>query len=97
MYDDAVPTGEDVPSLGFEIGSQEVTSAQSNDYIAAVDTASDRVISGTAATSVLGVPLNYAIVGSEDNVTPDGLAGIQAAIDTLRDPLTQRIAGATAR
>jgi hypothetical protein len=40
------PHGEDVFSPPFEIGSQEVTSAQSNDYIAAVDAASDRVISG---------------------------------------------------
>ena len=34
-YLDTVPTGNDVASIGFEIGSQEVTSAQSNDYIAA--------------------------------------------------------------
>jgi len=66
-----VPTGEQV--LGFPIGSQEVTSAESNEYLEAVDTASDRVVSGVAATSVLGVPLDYAIVGSQDNVTAAGL------------------------
>ncbi len=88
VYDTTIPTGEDVFSPPFEIGSQEVTSAQSNDYIAAVDAASDRVISGTAATSVLGVPLNYAIVGEPQNVTTAGLAAIQGAIDTLRDPQT---------
>ena len=88
VYDTTIPTGEDVFSPPFEIGSQEVTSAQSNHYIAAVDAASDRVISGTAATSVLGVPLNYAIVGEPQNVTTAGLAAIQGAIDTLRDPHT---------
>jgi hypothetical protein len=72
-YLDTVPTGEDVASIGFEIGSQEVTSAQSNDYIAAVDGASDRVVSGTAATSVEGRDLDYAIVGDPANVTPTGL------------------------
>ena len=87
-YLDTVPTGEDVASIGFEIGSQEVTSAQSNDYIAAVDGASDRVVSGTAATSVEGRDLDYAIVGDPANVTPSGLAAIQDAIGELRDPLT---------
>jgi len=81
-----VPTGEQV--LGFPIGSQEVTSAESNEYLEAVDAASDRVVSGVAATSVLGVPLDYAIVGSEDNVTAAGLDAIQDAIGTLRDPQT---------
>jgi Zinc carboxypeptidase len=85
---DVVPTGEEVPELGFPIGSQEVTSAQSNAYIAAVDAASDRVVSGVAATSVLGVPLGYAIVGWPENVDASGLAAIQQAIGELRDPAT---------
>ena len=81
-----VPTGEQV--LGFPIGSHEVTSAESNEYLEAVDAASDRVVSGVAATSVLGVPLDYAIVGSQDNVSAAGLDAIQDAISTLRDPQT---------
>ena len=88
---DVVPTGEEVPELGFPIGSQEVTSAQSNAYIDAVDAASDRVVSGTAATSVLGVPMDYAIVGRPANVTPEGIAEIQNAIDELRDPTTSSV------
>jgi hypothetical protein len=88
VYDPAIPTGEDVFVPPFAIGSQEVTSDQANDYIAAVDAASDRVISGTAATTVLGKDLNYAIVGEPDNVIETGLAGIQDAIETLRDPQT---------
>jgi Zinc carboxypeptidase len=86
-YLDSVPTGEDVPALGFPIGSQEVTSAQSNAYIAAVDAASDRVVSGTAATSVEGRDLEYAIVGDPAHVTQSGLTAIQDAIGELRDPL----------
>jgi hypothetical protein len=39
-----VPTGHDV--LGFDLGSQEVTAAESDAYVAAVDAASPRVVSG---------------------------------------------------
>src|SRR5262245_58347495 len=88
VYDQSVPTGEQVPSLGFEIGSQEVTCDQASDYMAAVDTASDKVIVRTAAHSVLGKDLNYAIVGEPQNVTDSGLADIQTAIESLRDPQT---------
>ena len=86
VYDPAIPTGEDVFTPPFEIGTQEVTSSQANDYISAVDTASDRVTSGTVATTVMGKSLNYAIVGTENNLA--NLPAIQSAIDTLRDPLT---------
>ena len=88
VYDPAIPTGSDVFVPPFEIGSQEVTSQQANDYMAAVDAASDKVITGTAAHTVEGRDLNYAIVGEPQNVTDAGLASIQGAIDTLRDPLT---------
>ena len=53
-YLDTVPTGDQV--LGFPIGSQEVTSDESNDYIEAVDAASARVVSGVAATSIRRAP-----------------------------------------
>jgi Zinc carboxypeptidase len=88
VYDPAIPTGEDVFVPPFEIGSQEVTSQQANDYMAAVDAASDNVVTGTAAHTVEGRDLNYAIVGEQQNVTPAGLASIQGAIDSLRDPWT---------
>ena len=42
--DPAVPTAQSV--LGFALGSQEVSAAQANQYMAAVDAASDRVITG---------------------------------------------------
>jgi len=56
-----VPTGRDV--LGFDLGSQEVTAAESDAYVAAVDAASPRVVSGVIGHSVQGRPLTYAIVG----------------------------------
>jgi Zinc carboxypeptidase len=88
VFLDGVPTGDEVPAVGFPIGSQEVTSAQANAYIAAVDAASDRVTSGTAATSVLNKDLNFAIVGDEANVTAARLFEIREAIGELRDPAT---------
>lgn len=81
-----VPTAEQV--LGFRLGSQEVTSAESNAYVDAVDAASPRVISGTAATSWQGRPLRYALVGKPGNLSRSGLASIQADVRRLMDPAT---------
>jgi hypothetical protein len=81
-----VPTGRDV--LGFDLGSQEVTAAESDAYVAAVDAASPRIVSGVAGHSVEGRPLTYAIVGKPENVTPTGLAAVQSAARTLEDPAT---------
>ena len=86
--DPAVPTAQSV--LGFALGSQEVSAAQANQYMAAVDAASDRVITGNAATSVGGRPINYAVVGDPSHVTPSGLAAVQAAVATLRNPLASQ-------
>jgi hypothetical protein len=80
------PTPEGV--LGFSLGSQEVTTAEASQYIAAVDGASDRVVSGTFGTSVEGRPLEWAIIGDPENVTPHGLDEIQAAVALLMDPTT---------
>ncbi|MPZ97527.1 MAG: carboxypeptidase, partial [Propionibacteriales bacterium] len=80
-YAGRVPTGEDV--LGFPLGSQEVTSAESDTYVEAVDAASERVSTGVLATSHQGRPLTYAIVGSRRDV-----ARAQHAARVLRDPET---------
>ena len=53
-YAGEVPTGEDVPSIGFPIGSEETTAAQIEDYLAAVDEASDDVRLGSFGTSQRG-------------------------------------------
>jgi hypothetical protein len=80
------PTAQTV--LGFGLGSQEVTAAEADEYVQAVDAASSRVVSGVLATSWDGRPLRYALVGKPGNVTSAGLAAIQAATQRLRDPAT---------
>lgn len=86
VFRGGVPASEDV--LGFPLGSQEVTAAEANEYVDAVDAASDRVVSGTFGTSWQGRELRYALVGDPDNVTPAGLAALQDALAKLRDPET---------
>jgi hypothetical protein len=83
--DPAVQTPTDL--LGFEFGDQEVTTDEANAFIAAMDAASDRVVSGTAAVSVGGRDLDYAIVGRPDRVTPGALAALRANLAVLRDPV----------
>ncbi len=87
VFMDKVPSPEAV--LGFPIGEREVTTAESDTYLDAVDRASARVVTGTAAMSVEGRPLRYGIVGREGNVTQDGLRTIRAAIQQLMDPETR--------
>lgn len=81
-----VPKAKDV--IGFNLGRHEVTTDQAWTYLDAVDAASDRVVSGVYATSPLGRPLKYAIVGNPENVTAAGLEAIRQAVLTIRDPLT---------
>ena len=71
-----------IPALDF--GAAEVTVGQSNAYLAAVDAASDRVTTHVAATSVNGLDIPYAVVG-----TPARMAALGAAldqVDLIRDP-----------
>ena len=86
VFGGSIPTSEDV--LGFVLGSREVTAAEINAYVDAVDAASDRVVSGTFATSWQGRQMRYVLVGSPGNVTPGGVAAVQEAIGKLRDPET---------
>jgi hypothetical protein len=73
-------------AVGATLGVEQFTWQQSNAYVEAVDADSTRVVHGVAATSVLGHPLDYAIVGRPDRVTPGGLAAIRANLQVLRDP-----------
>ncbi|MDG4826197.1 M14 family zinc carboxypeptidase [Asanoa sp. WMMD1127] len=85
----------DVPSpesfFGFPLGLGQprvVTNDEIRRYVAAVDAASDRVVTGTMTTSVNGQPLPYAIVSDPAHVTKSGLAAIAENIRDLRDPRT---------
>jgi zinc carboxypeptidase len=67
--------------LGFPLGlgqQRVVTNGEIRDYLTAVDRASDRVVTGTMGTSVLGQPLPYAVVSNR----PGALADLRS----LRDP-----------
>jgi hypothetical protein len=84
VFGGAVPTGREV--LGFDIGQKEVTSAESDRYLEAVDPSSDRVVTGTLGHSVQNRPLKYAIVSSPQNVA--ARTDIAADMQALRDPAT---------
>ncbi|MET0523584.1 MAG: M14 family zinc carboxypeptidase [Nocardioides sp.] len=88
-YAGEIPTGEDVPSIGFPIGSEETTAAQIEDYLHAVDEASDDVRLGSFGTTEEGRPLTYAIVGS-----PADVAAAKRASRLLRNPHTKPAAAA---
>ena len=82
-----VPSPESV--LGFPLGAGQqrvVTDDEIRAYLAAVDAASDRVVTAVMGTSVLGQTLPYAIVSTEDNVRRGELKQIADDIRDLRDP-----------
>jgi hypothetical protein len=81
-----VPTPKQV--LGIDLGERDVTTAESDTYLKAVDDASPRVVSGTAAESVEGRALRYAIVGNADRLTTSGLSRVRSSAATLMDPST---------
>lgn len=71
--------------LGFPLGAGQqrvVTNTEIRDYLTAVDKASDRVTTGTMGTSVLGQPLNYAVVAKNRTDLNEAAAEIRS----LRDP-----------
>ena len=91
-----VPTPQQV--LGINLGDRDVTTAESDAYVAAVDAASQRVVSGSLAKSVQGRDLRYAIVGDPNRMTTSGLARVRASAAQLMDPSTRpRDAAAIAR
>ena len=72
--------------LGFPLGlgqQRVVTNGEIRDYLGAVDQASDRVVTGTMGTSVLGQPLTYAVVSDQKSSVVNDIA---AEIRGLRDP-----------
>src|SRR3954451_5266370 len=87
-----IPTAQQV--LGINLGDRDVTTAESDKYLLAVDAASARVTSGVAATTVQGRALRYAIVGRPERVTAGGLSAVRASAATLMDPSTSARAAA---
>src|SRR3954451_6504655 len=81
-----IPTAQQV--LGINLGDRDVTTAESDKYLLAVDAASTRVTSGVAATTVQGRALRYAIVGRPERVTSSGLDAVRASAAKLMDPAT---------
>ncbi len=79
-----VPTAKEV--IGIDLGERDVTTAESDAYLLAVDRASRRVTSGVLARSVQGRPLRYAIVG--DDVSDGALRDVRKAAAKLMDPDT---------
>ena len=57
-----MPTPQQV--LGYPLGDHEATNKEIGRYWAAVDRASDRVVTGVYAKSWEGRPLRYALVGT---------------------------------
>ncbi|MFG1767323.1 M14 family zinc carboxypeptidase [Micromonospora parva] len=95
-----VPSPETV--LGFPLGAGQervVTNDEVRTYLGAVDSASNRVVTGVMTTSVLGQPLPYAVVSNERHVRPAALRKIADDVRDLRDPrrTSARTAARTAK
>lgn len=83
-YTGSVPSPTDV--LGYPFGSRPATDTEIGTYLHAADQASDRVVTGTYATSWQHRPLRYALVGNP--YTLAHLRQIRADLMKIRDPDT---------
>jgi len=82
-----VPTAQQV--IGINLGDRDVTTAESDAYVRAVDAASPRVVSDSLdQRSVQGRELVYAIAGEPANVRAKGLERIRESAARLMDPST---------
>lgn len=86
VYRGKVPSPEQV--LGFELGERQTTAAESDRYLETVAAKSERVVSGTLATTAQGRPLKYAIAGRPALISKAGLAKTRLEAGLLRDPRT---------
>ncbi len=84
VFDGAVPSPQQV--LGFPLGSRQATNEEIGTYWAAVDQASDQVVTGVYAHSWEGRPLRYALVGTTGNLSR--MSAIRQDLGRLRDPAT---------
>jgi hypothetical protein len=81
-----VPTAQQV--LGIDLGDRDVTTEESDRYLAALADASPLVTDGVLATSVQGRELRYGVIGREQWTTAAGLAQLSANVRAIRDPAT---------
>ena len=75
--------------FGFPLGQGQprvLTTEEINNYLKAVGSASNRVVTGTMAHSVSGQELPYAIVSDQHHMVPGQLKKIAAQVGSLRDP-----------
>ncbi|WP_258938612.1 M14 family zinc carboxypeptidase [Actinomadura luteofluorescens] len=86
VYRGKVPSPEQV--LGFDLGERPVSAAESDTYLETVAARSERVVSGTLATTAQGRPLKYAIAGRPELISKAGLAKVRWEAGRLRDPRT---------
>lgn len=92
-YSGSAPSPAQV--LGVALGSRELSYDEISRYLAELDQASNRVVTGVVASSVEWRPIPYAIVGREDRLTPMGLEAVRRAIAQLADPDTSPVKAAT--
>jgi hypothetical protein len=77
--------------LGFTIGvDREVTAAEADTYLQALDGISDRVRIELVGLSTEGRPIRAALVGAPENLTDPGLDAVRTSIAALRDPQTPK-------
>ncbi|WP_433477963.1 M14 family zinc carboxypeptidase [Spirillospora sp. CA-142024] len=86
IYRGKVPSPKQV--LGFDLGERQASAAESDRYLETVAAKSERVVSGTLATTAQGRPLKYAIAGRPELISKAGLAKVRAEAGLLRDPRT---------
>ena len=86
VWSGTTPTPLEV--LGFELGTEPVTSLQADEYMQAVADASPRVLGPFALPelSVRGAPLNYVIVANRQFL--EVIPSLKVAMALLRDPAT---------
>jgi len=83
-YNATVPTADEV--LHFDFGEVQMSVADINAYLDAVDGARGRVMVAEAAKSVDNRSIKYAVVGTPEHLAD--LAGIKERLATLQDPAT---------
>ncbi|WP_433468114.1 M14 family zinc carboxypeptidase [Spirillospora sp. CA-128828] len=86
VYRGKVPSPKQV--LGFDLGERQASAVESDRYLETVAAKSERVVSGTLATTAQGRPLKYAIAGRPELISKAGLAKVRAEAALLRDPRT---------